>query len=173
MIQSIPNAIGALCLNQAGQDQLASRPSIVPGLFSIFTSERHLKILNDKENAALIGSSIDELIRHHPTLKGVVFDSLKSTLGKIECLGNAYTPAEDIQHWYQLMITPTTSTVDSDVIMEDVDTVQDTDASPTGGVNNETPGPFNDETASKPHDNLVVSFMSVLGRVRGFCSYVS
>ncbi len=72
----MPNALGALCLNQAGQDQLASRPSIIPGLISILTSERHVKVLHEKENAAVVGSAIDELIRHHPSLKDNVFRAL-------------------------------------------------------------------------------------------------
>lgn len=49
VIQSFTNVIGALCLNQAGQEQLAARPSIIPSLFSIFTSESHLKVLQEKE----------------------------------------------------------------------------------------------------------------------------
>ena len=39
VIQSIPNAIGALCLNESGQAQLKKRLRIVPAIFSIFTSE--------------------------------------------------------------------------------------------------------------------------------------
>jgi E3 ubiquitin-protein ligase HUWE1 len=66
VIQAIPNAIGALCLNEVGQAQLANHPSIIPSIISIFTSERHLKVLIDKENAVIIGTAVDELIRHHP-----------------------------------------------------------------------------------------------------------
>ena len=90
VIQAIPNAIGALCLNQAGQDQLASRPTIIPGYFSIFTSERHLRVLQDKENAVIIGSAVDELVRHHPVLRPAVFDTVCITLSRIEDIGKAY-----------------------------------------------------------------------------------
>lgn len=103
VIQSIPNAIGALCLNQAGQDQLTARPTIIPGLFSIFTSERHQRVLQDKENAVLIGTTVDELIRHHPMLKTSVFEAIKSTLSKIEDLGNAYVIQENVKQWYKLL----------------------------------------------------------------------
>lgn len=103
VIQSIPNAIGALCLNQAGQDQLTARPTIIPGLFSIFTSERHQRVLQDKENAVLIGTTVDELIRHHPMLKTSVFEAIKSTLSKIEDLGNAYVVQENVKQWYKLL----------------------------------------------------------------------
>ncbi|KAJ7647304.1 hypothetical protein FB45DRAFT_975025 [Roridomyces roridus] len=94
VIQAIPNAIGALCLNEAGTAQLASHPSVIPAIFSIFTSDRHLKVLLDKENA--------------------------STLSKIEVLGNAYAVPAELQQWYKLVgVTPSASGVEGDVPMED------------------------------------------------------
>ena len=56
---------GALYLNQTGQNQLATYPSVILVLFATFTSESHLNILLDKENAVSIGGSVDELICHH------------------------------------------------------------------------------------------------------------
>ena len=63
VLQAVANALGALCLNQAGQDQLNARPNTIPSLFTIFTSEEHQRVLQEKENAVLIGTSIEELIR--------------------------------------------------------------------------------------------------------------
>ena len=103
VIQAIPNAIGALCLNQAGQDQLAAKPTIIPSLFSIFTSDRHQRVLQEKENAVLIGTAIEELIRHHPALKERVVDGIKKTLAKIEELGNAYEPQDEVKPFYKLL----------------------------------------------------------------------
>jgi E3 ubiquitin-protein ligase HUWE1 len=164
VIQSVPNAIGALCLNEAGQAQLAGRPSVIPSIFSIFTSDRHLRVLLDKEHAALIGTAIDELIRHHPTLKAPVFEAVKATLSKIEDLGNAYQPPADKGHWYQLM--PTDVESDSpEVTMEDLDlgTASD-DVSATVQENSESSSRGR-EDRSKQHDNNIVSFIDVLGRV--------
>lgn len=162
VIQAIPNAIGALCLNQAGQDQLSARPTIIPGLFSVFTSERHLKVLQDKENSVLIGSAIDELIRHHPSLKPPVFEAIKSTLGKIEDLGNAYVVPEDLRPWYGL------SSVSIDLSpMEGIEAegavhsaVQsDAQSAPLPGSTN------NPEDGSlKSHDNIIVHYIDVVGR---------
>ena len=89
--------IGAFCLNQTGRNQLTTQPSItcIP-LFAIFSSEKLLQILQDKENAA----SMDELIRHHPLLKNVAFKSLLSTLSKLENLENTYSAPSDIAPWY-------------------------------------------------------------------------
>lgn len=165
MIQSIPNALGALCLNETGQTQMSNRPTIIPAVFTIFTSERHLKVLIDKENAVIIGTAIDELVRHHPLLKAAVFNSLKSTLSTIEEVGRNYQVPDDLLHWYQLAPT-TSSPADTDVRMGDADPVQAESAEaemvdvPTGDIFNAT-----DEAASKTHDNTVVSFIDVLCRV--------
>ncbi|TFK54241.1 hypothetical protein OE88DRAFT_1786570 [Heliocybe sulcata] len=169
VIQAIPNAIGALCLNQAGQDQLAARPTIIPGLFSVFTSDRHLKVLQDKENSVLIGSAIDELIRHHPSLKQPVFEAIKATLGKIEDLGNTYVVPDDLRPWYGL------SPVSSDAAPTEAAEVQDTGLSSmevepttttttTATTTSPESASNSDESIPKSHDNIIVHYIDVVGR---------
>lgn len=79
-----------MCLNQAGLDQLENRQTIIPQVFSILTSDRHVKTLQDKDNATYLGAAMDELIRHHPSLKDAVFSAIKGVMQRIEGLGNAY-----------------------------------------------------------------------------------
>ncbi|KAF7288667.1 hypothetical protein HMN09_01372700 [Mycena chlorophos] len=153
VIQAIPNAIGALCLNDAGTAQLESHPSVIPGIFSIFTSEQHLKVLLDKENAVLIGTTIDELIRHHPSLKTAVFEALKATLSKVEILGKTYVAPPELRQWYSL-IDIEENKPQSDVVMADA--VPET-------------APREDPAAEEPppkatHDNSIVSFVDILLR---------
>lgn len=148
-------------MNEIGQTQLSNRPSIIPAIFTIFTSERHLKVLIDKENAVIIGTAIDELVRHHPLLKAAVFTSLKSTLGAIEEIGRNYRVPNDLLHWYQL-VPATTVSVDTDVKMEDAEPVQAKSAE--ADIFDVTTGDI-DEATSKTHDNTVVSFIDVLCRV--------
>lgn len=166
VVQSIPNAIGALCLNQVGQEQLAARPGMIPGLFSIFTSEKHQRMLQEKENAVIIGTAVEELVRHHPTLKNQVFEAIKSTMSKIEELGNAYVLPEEYKHWYMLRPTKTTSilpAVDNDVDME-AGTSQA--GSPTPALEQPEPVPHPmDDNSFKAHDNVIVSFIDVFGKV--------
>ncbi|KAH9963908.1 hypothetical protein BC827DRAFT_99895 [Russula dissimulans] len=172
VIQAIPNAIGALCLNQAGQDQLTARPTIIPGLFSIFTSERHQRVLQDKENAVLIGSAVDELIRHHPSLKAAVFDAIKSTLSKIEDLGSTFTPSESTEAWYGLV--PTTSStsqaaVDEDVLMPSSDAPSDEATSESTSRHNAVLASLTDDildenAAGRSHENIIVSYLDVICR---------
>jgi E3 ubiquitin-protein ligase HUWE1 len=123
-----------------------------------------LKVLQDKENAVLIGTAMDELIRHHPSLKVPVFEAIKSTLSKIEDLGNAYVVPKDMQQWYKLVPVSAASSADEDVDMEVADSegaggppATDSEQSGNDPTNGEDP---------RSHDNLVVSFIDVVGRVR-------
>ena len=173
VIQAIPNAIGALCLNEAGQAQLSKRPSIIPAILAIFTSERHLKVLIDKENAVIIGTAVDELIRHHPSLKSSVFDAIRSTLSNIEDLGMSFACPTDVKQFYQLMpITgiASNSLLDDDITMQDE--VRETTEAPEDNAQEPLLEAADEDTdeddiAAKNHDNTVVSFIDILGRVGG------
>jgi E3 ubiquitin-protein ligase HUWE1 len=180
VIQAIPNAIGALCLNQAGQDQLATRPTIIPGLFSIFTSERHQRVLQDKENAVLIGSAVDELIRHHPSLKSAVFEAIKSTLSKIEDLGNTFTPSESNESWYKLVrttVSTASAPADEDVLMRSSDTAPIDEAAsestgrPNALIASLTDDLLDESATGRSHENIIVSYLDVICRVIKFLSY--
>lgn len=171
VIQSIPNAIGALCLNQAGQDQLTARPHTIPSLFSIFTSEDHQRVLQEKENAVLIGTSIEELIRHHPTLKDKVFSAIKSTMTKITDLGNAYVVPDDIKQYYKLQpqspapaaqASTETSTA-MDVDQPNVTEQPETPAAAAQAAAAEQPA-HRDDFPGRSHDNIVISYIDVFGK---------
>jgi len=126
-----------------------------------------MKVLLEKENAVLIGTAVDELIRHHPSLKAIVFESLKSTLSKIEVLGEAYVIPEDLQHWYRLIPVPELSS-DGGAPMEGIEsgsnaTKSTLDPKPSDVVRNDDE--FIEEGIPKPHGNNIVSYIDVLGRV--------
>ena len=163
----MPNAIGALCLNQVGQDQLTARPNIIPSIFSIFTSEEHQRVLQEKENAVLIGTSIEELIRHHPSLKEKVFIAIKVTMAKIEDFGNAYVPPDDIKHLYRLQPTtlpsPTAAPSEAEAPME-IDTSAGATSTPIQLPSTE-PSPPRDDLYGRPHDNIIISYIDVFGKV--------
>ena len=173
VIQAIPNAIGALCLNEAGQAQLSKRPSIIPAILAIFTFERHLKVLIDKDNAVIIGTAVDELIRRHPSLKSSVFDAIRSTLSNIEDLGTSFVCPIDIRQFYQLM--PITGVVgdlllDNDITMQDdlretIKVPEEVAREPLSEAAAEDTD--QDDITAKNHDNTVVSFIDILGRVSG------
>ena len=161
-----------MCLNEAGQAQLSKRPSIIPAILAIFTSERHLKVLIDKENAVIIGTAVDELIRHHPSLKSSVFDAIRSTLSNIEDLGMSFVCPTDVKQFYQLM--PITGSagdllLDDDITMQDdvretIEAPEESAQEPLLEADEDTD---EDDIAAKNHDNTVVSFIDILGRVGG------
>jgi E3 ubiquitin-protein ligase HUWE1 len=103
VIQSVPNALGALCLNQVGADQLVERPQVLEHFFDIFTSDKHVKLLQEKDNAVIVGSAIDELVRHHPALGAQIFTAIARTLEKIEAIGLAFEEESAQSHMYRLV----------------------------------------------------------------------
>ena len=173
VIQSVPNALGALCLNQAGQDQLTARPDTIPSIFTIFTSEDHQRVLQEKENAVLIGTSVEELIRHHPTLKDKVFSAIKSTMARIEELGTNYTVPDDIKLWYRLQpqipaLAPAATAPDSaeeNAAME-VDSVAPvTEPATTHAESQPSSEQSNHDFWGRSHDNIIISYIDVFGKV--------
>lgn len=86
--------IGALCLNPAGLADFNNRP-IISRFFKIFSSEKHVRILQDRDNGNMIGASFDELIRHHPTLKDKVMEATMEALAAIRDQGRAFVPEKD------------------------------------------------------------------------------
>lgn len=123
-------------------------------------------MLLDKENAVIIGTAVDELIRHHPTLKQAVFEALKSTLSHLENIGMTYSTPKDLKQWYQLVPVSQERTND-DVAMQDAMSSSDA-VDTTAVVVDETSsqnGEESEDAEEKPHDNIIVSYIDVLGRV--------
>lgn len=163
--------MGALCLNQAGLDQLTNRPTIIPAIFSIFISERHQRVLQEKENAVLIGTSIEELIRHHPSLKDRVFEAIKSIMSRIEDLGNQWVCPDDLKQWYMLQPAPSTSeqttAEETDVVMEGTDGAE-TSAPDAGTSAEPASSPLEELVPPKSHDNIITSFIDVFCKVLSY-----
>ena len=87
-------------------------------------------------------------------------------MGKIEDMGNIHVVGKDIEQWYKLLpISPSAS--DMDVVMDS----SDSGATPRTAIPIEQADPDDiplsgDESMTKPHDNTIVSFIDVIGRVR-------
>lgn len=106
VVHGVLNAMGALSLNQAGQTLLQSRPKVIPMIFSIFTSELHVSPLQEKSNASLIGGDADELVRHHPWLKEIIFKAIMDVMEKIEALARETKPKEGTEGHFNLIPVP-------------------------------------------------------------------
>jgi E3 ubiquitin-protein ligase HUWE1 len=88
VIAAIPSALGALCLNTVAWQQLNDRQAI-PAVFLVFTSERHGRIVRDREHASVVGSTIDKLFRHQSSLTKMERDATFTFLKEIDCIGKA------------------------------------------------------------------------------------
>ena len=82
-IVTIPQAFSAICLNNSGKD-LFVRSNALTTFFEIFESPDHVKSMdNESELARLLGSSFDELVRHHPELRDLVLLSVLSMVIRV------------------------------------------------------------------------------------------
>ncbi|PKI83767.1 HECT-type E3 ubiquitin transferase [Malassezia vespertilionis] len=94
LITAITTAIGALCLNTAGLEQVAATP-LVANLLGILHSPRHQKILLDRDNANAFGASIDELVRHHPSLNAGLQGGIADAMHHAHKEAQQFTPPAD------------------------------------------------------------------------------
>lgn len=85
-IVTIPQAFGAICLNTTGMD-LFMKSDALDKFFEIFESPDHVRSMSiEGELARLLGSSFDELVRHHPRLKKPVMISVMTMVGRVAYL---------------------------------------------------------------------------------------
>ncbi|KAJ3224220.1 hypothetical protein HK099_000081 [Clydaea vesicula] len=133
VVSALPNAFGAICLNQAGLDAFKENLPIQK-FMDVFTNSEHILTLLDSDVPHLVGGSLDELIRHHPTLKSDVFDAIGNMLNKVLLIGENQTAKtveeDDNEEFYELfarkdssddinMSDGTVATSTSTVISED------------------------------------------------------
>lgn len=121
-------------------------------------------MLRDKENAVLIGTSIDELIRHHPSLKTPVFDAVKDVFSKIEELGSTFVIPEDKKEWYGLL--PVQPSEEIGASMQGIESEGKESENGTG-LTSDTHGEVSgeDTATQRDHDNNIVMFIDVICRV--------
>ncbi|KAK5006011.1 E3 ubiquitin-protein ligase tom1, partial [Cryomyces antarcticus] len=85
-IQTVPHAFGAICLNESGM-KLFQASGALEKFFEVFQSPAHVRALNDDQDApTVLGSSFDELVRHHPPLKDIVLRSVMNMASKVALL---------------------------------------------------------------------------------------
>ncbi|KAG8879106.1 hypothetical protein FRB97_002021 [Tulasnella sp. 331] len=170
VISALPNAIGALCLNAAGEAQLAARTKIIPSIFETFTSEKYIKVLGEKENAIVIGTALDELVRHHPSLKTQVFAGVQVMFQRIEELGNSWTPPAGEESRYIITSLASSGALDPAAGLSDkMDVVEETNAAPSSPPANDPEADGGDESKDdanvKGERNIVTDFIDVAMKI--------
>eukprot|EP00899_Mesostigma_viride_P004970 jgi/Mesvir1/14474/Mv05181-RA.1 len=87
VISVVPNALTALCLNAAGLD--AVRRSDLSACFvPVFTSKAYLTALLG-DTPSVVGSALDELMRHVPVLRPAVLDLVMEMMRRLCLIGRA------------------------------------------------------------------------------------
>ena len=85
----IPSAFGAICLNASGL-KLFQSSHAMDSFFEIFESPEHVKCLKDDPNLVrILGTTFDELARHHPALKTSIMTSVIVMIARIGLLCRA------------------------------------------------------------------------------------
>lgn len=179
VIAAIPAAIGALCLNEAGLVQLNERTAI-KALFEMFTSEKHVRALRERDCASVLGSSLDELIRHQPTLKTTVLEHGIALVEKLKELGTAWQPSPEKASFYRLAITPSTDTEVQEVEMANASSVVESTSATDKGKHKEVDAdrPIDKEAEKEKEkpghpDNAPLMMMDVACRVSAMPNHVS
>ncbi|KAG0340869.1 hypothetical protein BG000_010885 [Podila horticola] len=82
VVTSIPGAFGAICLNASGLEMM-TKEFPMKKLFDIFTSIPHVRAFQESDINSNIGVSMDELVRHQPTLKPSVMKEISTMLNAV------------------------------------------------------------------------------------------
>lgn len=80
------NAFGAICLNTQGLEMF-NQVKPLPHFFDLITSNDFLRNPLDIDCATALGSTMDELVRHHPSLKPAVFECVTTMVQKVLTMG--------------------------------------------------------------------------------------
>ena len=94
VLSSLPNVFSALCLNTSGLDAfVACKP--FERLFKVLLSPDYLPAMRRRrssdpmgDTAANLGSAMDELMRHQPSLKTAATTAIIKLLEEVCALGN-------------------------------------------------------------------------------------
>jgi E3 ubiquitin-protein ligase HUWE1 len=85
-INIIPQAFGAICLNTAGMKMFQASKAL-ESFFEIFESPEHVKCMDtNKDLPSSLGSTFDELVRHHPPLKAAIMNSIVNMVARVTYL---------------------------------------------------------------------------------------
>ncbi|KAL4932739.1 E3 ubiquitin-protein ligase TOM1 [Aspergillus undulatus] len=83
-LSCIPSAFGAICLNGSGLELFQSSHAL-ESFFEIFENPAHIKCLikDDTNLVRSLGSTFDELVRHHPALKSSIMTAVMVMVARV------------------------------------------------------------------------------------------
>jgi E3 ubiquitin-protein ligase HUWE1 len=99
----VPQAFGAICLNAAGLE-LFQASGALESYFEIFESHEHVKCMKDDANLVRsLGTTFDELVRHHPALKQSVMTAVIVMVARVGllCKSKAWEHGAGARLWLE------------------------------------------------------------------------
>lgn len=78
VVYTLPNAIGAICLNASGLQSTLDHFSVVSNMIKVAIGWTVDSDAGERDQVASIGASLDELVRHHPGLRPKVLETVVS-----------------------------------------------------------------------------------------------
>lgn len=137
-------------------------------------SVKHARTLNERENAVVIGANFDELVRHHPSLKQSIFDSITTLLNSLYEKGKDYIPENADGYRLVQVDAPEVSAssraatnemkAEHSGVVEDVAMLDSNNAAIGEHLRNADSDP-------KREENSVLTFIAITGRVRRDSAY--
>ena len=100
-LSCIPSAFGAICLNASGLQLFQSSHSL-ESFFEIFENPEHVKCLkNDPHLVRSLGTTFDELVRHHPALKSSIMTAVIVMVARVAllCKSKAWSHGMGTKLW--------------------------------------------------------------------------
>lgn len=120
-------------------DYALSRPELIRLLINSPRNPAYRDVLKERDNAAYLGSSLDELVRHHPALKTVLHEAIFSMLRDLASMGQqgrwaniaktadyklvldaaqaGSSPTEDMEQWTDLHEPSETDERNMDIVL--------------------------------------------------------
>ncbi|KAJ9104930.1 hypothetical protein QFC19_003725 [Naganishia cerealis] len=177
ILSALPNAIGAFCLNQTGMDLTVNRREVLGQLIHNCADPAYRDILRERDNASFLGTSLDELARHHPPLKPILLDALGTLLkdlvsqGQTAAVFNQWEPSK-----YRLLTVEDDKKKPdekkdvkdtSEAIVADAQDANDTRVHPQVEVNGGTSYTFNtsDYKATKKEENQIEITVDIVAQL--------
>ncbi|KAK5629426.1 hypothetical protein RRF57_005140 [Xylaria bambusicola] len=82
-ISTVPVVLNAICLNNVGMKMVVSSGTF-DSFFEIFESPDHVRVMAAEETLAQsVGSSFDELARHHPSLRPAISNAVLDMIARV------------------------------------------------------------------------------------------
>ncbi|CAK9787037.1 hypothetical protein CC85DRAFT_263373 [Cutaneotrichosporon oleaginosum] len=92
VVYTLPNAIGAMCLNAAGLADAVKHFSVIDNIFRVATSWNVDEVSPERDPVQTIAQSMDELVRHHPVLRPKIREAVVALLKEAIEEGKAFKP---------------------------------------------------------------------------------